>query len=567
MVLVLVIFPAFVGGLIFQMYRWQIIEHDRLSDLARAQVVEESRLPTSRGTIYTADGSVLAVDEPVWGVYASVSAEEQDRKQFEENRDKFVNTLSEILDIDPDEMDEALVEGFRYVPLKHAVTNEVKKEIEQKALFGIHFEKEEKRIYPDGRLASHILGFVGKDEDGNDVGRYGLEGYYAGDLLGQEGFKYEEKDSKGNVIMTGEYDPVVPREGKNIVLTIVPSIQARVEKYLEEGVKEHKAKSGSAIVLDPKTGEIIAMANYPSYDPNFYWQEDNPENFKNKAVSDVYEYGSVNKVLTLSMALEDERITPDTVCTDDTGYIKIYDKTLYTWDKLPDGDLKPRDVLKYSNNVCAIKIGLEVGIDRNYYYLQEFGIGEFVGIGLQDEATSYLKPLGYWTELDLASSSFGQMISATPLQIVSAVSTIANDGTRMRPYLVKELYDDKEHIEIEPEVASQPISVETAREVQSMMETVVKEGDGSLYFRQTLSNYSIAGKTGTAQIPLEDEYGYYEDRTNTTFVGFSPVHGAKMIMIVRLEEPQTSTYAALTAVPVWVNIYKNIAMELGIAPE
>lgn len=566
-IVLLLFFPLVVVGLLFQMYRWQVMGHEKYSTLARLQLIEDRRLPTSRGTIYAADGSILAVDEPVWGVYASVSLEDQDRVRFNEQRDRFISTISEILDLDTDEVDKKLIEGFRYVPLKHNVSGEDKKKIEDKDLFGVFFEKEEKRIYPDGRLACHVLGFVGKDEDGNDVGQYGLEGYYAGDLLGQDGFKYEEKDSKGNVIMMGEYDPVLPRQGKNIVLTIVPSVQSRVEEFLEKGVKEHEAKSGSAVVMDPRTGAVIAMANYPNYDPNFYWKESDSTVFKNRAISDVYEYGSVNKVLTVSMALEEEKITPETICSDYDGYIEVLDKKIYTWNKLPSGDMQPKDVLKLSNNVCAVKFGLKVGIDKNYEYLREFGIGDFAGIGLQDEATSYLKPLEYWNELDLASSSFGQMISATPFQVTSAFTTIANDGKRMRPYIVSKLYDDSETIEIEPEVISQPISSEVARSVQDMMEVVVKEGEAHRFFSKYLPGYSIAGKTGTAQIPFEDKYGYYEDRTNVTFVGFSPVHGAQMVMVVRMEEPQSNEYAASTAVPVWIDIYKNIVMELGIAPE
>jgi cell division protein FtsI/penicillin-binding protein 2 len=565
-VVILMFFPAVVLGLFFQMYRWQITKHEHFSTLARSQLIEDKRLPTSRGTIYASDGTVLAVDEPVWGVFASISGDESERERFNAQRKEFIEAMVEVLEVDREKLEEQLDDNFRYVPIKHQVSAEDKKRLEEYELFGVYYEREEKRIYPDGDLACHILGFVGKNAEGKDVGQYGLEGYYAGDLLGQEGFKYEEKDARGNVILTGEYDPVLSREGKNIVLTIRPTIQARVEKTLEEGVKEFEAKSGSAVVMDPSTGEIIAMANYPNYDPNYYFEEEKSSIFKNKAVADVYEYGSVHKVLTVAAALQEDEITPNSICHDNEGSIEVLDKTIYTWDHKPDGDLKPADILKYSNNVCAVETGLKVGIDRSYEYLEEFGIGDFVGIGLQDEATSYLKPLGYWNEVDLATASFGQMISATPLQITSAVSTIANNGKRMRPYIVKKLYDDEEEIIIEPEVISEPLSEEVAYQLQDMMEVVVEEGEAWKFFDKYLPKYSVGGKTGTAQVPLEDEVGYYEDRTNTTFVGFSPVHDAKMIMLVRLEEPQTNEFAASTAVPLWIDIYKNIALELGIPP-
>ncbi len=561
-----VVFGLFAFGLIAQMYRWQIVEHERLVQIARDQQVEDRRLPTSRGTIYAADGSVLAVDEPVWGVYASLGVDESDRELFESQREEFIQVVSETLDVDAEELDESLTDDFHYVPIKHYVSADKKKDLEDADLFGLYFEKEEKRIYPSGSLASHVLGFVGKNDEGVDVGQYGLEGYYAGDLLGQEGFTYEEKDSRGNVIITGEYDPVLPRSGKNIVLTIKPGLQSRVEESLKKSVEDTESKSGTAIIMDPDTGAIWAMANYPTYDPNYYWEEDDAAVFRNKAVSDVYEYGSVNKALTVSMALEEGEITPEWVCNDATGYIEVLDKKIYTWDKLPDGDLLPKDILSQSNNVCAVKTGMLVGISRNYEYLQKFGIGQFVGIGLEDESTSYLKPLDKWNRVDLASSSFGQSISATPLQITSAFAAIANDGVRMRPYIVQKLYDDSEEIVIEPEVEERVISEETAHEVQGMLEAVVREGEAKWWFDK-LSAYSIAGKTGTAQIPLPDRYGYYEDKTNVTFVGFSPIHDAEMVMLVRLEEPQTNTLSAYTVVPAWVDMYEYIRVEVGLVPE
>jgi cell division protein FtsI/penicillin-binding protein 2 len=560
------ILGLFTVGLIAQMFRWQVAGHDEFLEMAEVMHLSDERLPSSRGTIFASDGSVLAVDEPVWGVYASLSSDERERQFFVEQRDEFIQTVCRILSLDEEDIDKKLNDDFRYILLKHEVSPDDKKALEESDIFGLYFEEEENRIYPDGNLASHLIGFVGKDDDGNDVGRYGLEGYYSGDLLGQEGFKYEEKDSLGNVILTGEYDPVIPRQGKNIVLTVRPGVQREVERVLEEGVKEHEAKSGSAIIMDPNTGKIIAMATYPNYDPNFYWNVSEVETFKNKAISDVYEYGSVNKPITLSMALEEEVITPETVCTDSKGYIQVYDWRIYTWDKQADGDLLPAEILSQSNNVCAAKTGMLVGIEKYYNYLRAFGIGDFIGIGLEDEATSYLMPLEYWTDLDVATASFGQAISATPLQIISAISAIANDGVRMRPYVVEKLYDDEETITISPEIASVPISEKTAKEVQEMMRTVVTDGEAKWWFNE-VSNYSIAGKTGTAEIPKPNSPGYYEDKTNVTFIGFSPVRDSKMIMIVRLEEPKSHTLSAYTVVPVWVDMFKAISLELGIAPE
>lgn len=565
-VVVLLAIGIFVAGLIIQMYRWQVLSYERFSQMAKTLHVQDARLPTSRGTIYSEDGSVLAVDKAVWGVYASISSDPNDRERFEEQRDKFIEDVSSILSVSKDELDNNLTDEFLFVPIKHYVSPEDKLKLEEADLFGLYFIQEEKRLYPNGSLASQVLGFVGKDSEGNDVGMYGLEGYYAGDLLGQEGFQYEEKDSRGNVIMTGEYDPVLPRQGKNLVLTIRSGLQAKVEALIKKGVEDHGAKSGSVVIMDPNTGAILAMANYPTYDPNYYWKEKDLSVYRNRAVSDVYEYGSVNKAVTVSAALQEGTITPEWICTDDTGSIEVLDKTIYTWDKNPDWDQQPKDVLKNSNNVCAVKIGQTVGIEKYYEYLQMFGIGDFIGIGLQDEATSYLKPLAEWNEVDLAAASFGQMISATPLQVTSAISTIANDGTRMRPYIVESLYDEDERIDVSPEIAAQPISPEVAYQVQDMLEVVVREGEVKNWFNKLLPNYTIAGKTGTAQVPLPNAAGYYDDKTNATFVAFSPVHGAKMIMLVRLEEP-ADYFSASSAAPVWIEIFQNVSMDLGIAPD
>jgi len=221
-------------------------------------------------------------------------------------------------------------------------------------------------------------------------------------------------------------------------------------------------------------------------------------------------------------------------------------------------------MLKLSNNPCLARVALETGFQKYYPMLKEFGIGEFIGIGLQDEATSYLKPYDEWTKLDLITTAYGQSISATALQITSALSTIANDGQRMRPYIISEISDDDETIKFDPQVLSQPISVETAQKVAQMMKYVVQEGDPKYFFTELNKKYSIAGKTGSSQIPKLDGPGYEEDKTNTTFVGFAPTEDAKMIMLIRLEEPKSSPYAALTAVPLWKDIFEAIADDLEI---
>jgi cell division protein FtsI (penicillin-binding protein 3) len=566
------VFISLLGlGVLASAFRWQILDSEKFTSLAQAQYIDSQRQATSRGVIYASDGTILAVDQPVWGIYATLSKDESERELFFEHKDKFIATVAGILGLDKAEIEEKITDDFVYFKIKTGVSSEKKKALQDADIFGsgtegfgLYFEKEEKRVYPDGDLASHILGFIGKDENGEDVGQYGIEGFYFGDITGQAGYTYEEKDSSGNVILTSEYEPILAREGKSFELTILPGIQKKVQQELKEGVEHHQAKSGSAIIMDPNTGAILAMANYPDYNPNEYWRVSDPWIFRNKAIADVYEYGSIQKPITVAIGLESGKVDGDYICKDRTGSLKLFDKTIYTWNKQPSGDITLGGILEKSNNPCASKVALEAG--HQYYYpkLKEFGIGSFIGIGLQDEATGYLTPFEFWTKLDLAVTAFGQSVSATPLQILSALSTISNEGNRMRPYIISKIEESDETIKYSPQVIAEPISEKTADMVAEMMHGVVENGEARGWFSRELPNYDIAGKTGTAQIPRKDRAGYYDDRTNATFVGFSPVEDAKMIMLVRLEEPKLNTFAASTAVPLWVNIFKAVADDLEI---
>lgn len=563
-------------GVLIQAFRWQIVQGDKYANLAKAQYLESKDQSATRGIIYASDGTVLAVDQPVWEVYASLSSLKDERELFFNNKDKYIATVSGILGLKQEDVKKKLTDDFMYVKIKEDVPIEKKKALEEAQIFendnggyykgfGLHFVKKEDRVYPNGRLASHILGFIGKNSEGIDVGQYGVEGFYFSDILGRKGYTYEEKDSLGNVILTSEYDPILPRQGKSFKLTINPIIQMKVEEILKKKVIEQRAKSGSVVLMDPNTGGIIAMANYPDYNPNEYWNVGQGWIYRNKAVADVYEYGSVNKPISISIGLESGNIKPDYICNDKTGSLKLYDKTIYTWNKLPSGKLTLGGILEKSNNPCTAQVALDTGHPYYYPKLKEFGIGQFLGIGLQDEATGYLTPYEQWTKLDLATTSFGQSISATPLQITSALSTIANEGKRMRPQIIAQVQEKDEVINIEPQILATPISQKTASMVAEMMEGAVRRGEPKEQFNRLLPKYSIAGKTGTAQIPRKDGPGYYDDRTNATFVGFSPVQEAKMIMLVRVEEPKNSPYAAFTAVPIWIDIFKVVADDLEIA--
>lgn len=570
--------------ILFQAFRWQILESDKFISIAKQQYTDSGKQTAQRGKIVAQDGTILAVDQPIWNIYASLSTDERERQLFFDNKEKFITTVSSILAVENITIEEKITDDFVYAPLAKGVDTETKIALENANIFGdennkrlgfgLYFERALKRVYPNGELASHILGFIGKNSEGKDLGMYGVEGFYFGDITGKEGYTYEEKDSSGNTILTAEYEPVQARSGKDFTLTIKPSIQNKVEGILKKHVENTSSKSGSVIIMNPKTGEILTMANYPSYNPNEYWRISDPWVFKNLAIADVYEYGSVHKPITVAIALESGSIDKEYTCNDPTGYLDLYEATkyedlkgrkIYTWDRRPDGLQKLADMLKNSSNPCLARTALEV--DSAYYYnkLKEFGIGSFIGIGLQEESNSYLRSFNEWTRLDVITSSFGQGISATPLQVVSAISTIANHGKRMRPYIISTISNDEETIEYPPQVLSEPISSETADTVAEMMTHVIEDGGISERYLKLLKDYYIAGKTGTAQVANKGNAGYQEDKTITTFVGFAPANDAKMIMLVRLEEPKNDPYAASTVVPLWTDIFLSIAHDLEIS--
>lgn len=565
---------------LFQIFRWQILEADKFKNLANEQYKTNQIQTAQRGIITASDGTVLAVDEPTWNIYATLSTDSVERSTFFANKEKFIAVISATLGVERSEIESKITDTFVYAPLKKNVSTEKKKALETANIFGdgtegfgLYFESEERRIYPNGQLAAHVLGFIGQNEAGTQIGQYGLQGYYFGDITGREGYSYEEKDSTGNVILTSEYEPILPREGKDFKLTIVPNIQSKVEQKLEEGVKKTRSKSGSAILMDPQTGAILAMANYPSYNPNEYWRTSEPWILKNRTVADVYEYGSVQKPITIAIALESGAIEKDFTCTDRTGSLDLYKATkyadlkgrfIYTWDKKADGTLDISGILQNSNNPCTAQIALKTNFADFYSKLKDFGIGQFIGVGLQEETTSYLRPYEQWTKLDLITASFGQGISATSLQVISALSALANDGQRMRPYIISEITDNKETIVIEPKVISEPVSKDTANFVTNALQKAVQEGLLGGLVSSDLKKYDIAAKTGTAQIAKSDSAGYSKYITNATTVGYAPADSPKLILLVKLEEPEISEFATYTSNLVWRDIFLAIVNDMEI---
>ncbi|PJA12880.1 hypothetical protein CO112_00185 [Candidatus Dojkabacteria bacterium CG_4_9_14_3_um_filter_150_Dojkabacteria_WS6_41_13] len=546
--------------IVIQLFRWQILDFQRFNNLATAQLSLQQDVFTKRGTIYTQDGVILAVDSPAWNIIVSLS-NAVDQKLFLKKKAEIMTELSRILDIKQEELTTNFDDKvLTYQVLYRGITKRQKDMIEEKKLIGIYAEDSIKRLYPNGDLFSHLIGYVGTDSIGRPQGNYGVEGFFWGDIKGKEGASQQEKDLSGKAIISKEYKNIQYREGKNIVLTVNSGIQKKVEKLLEDGVRGQKGDSGSVIIMNPKTGEIISMATYPDYDPNEFWKIKDVGIFRNKSVSGPYEYGSVQKPLTIAMAMQEGKLTEDDICND-VGKLKIEDKTIYNFDYHRYGKVTPKETLQYSDNICAATYGLRVGATAMYTYLTKLGIGYSTGIGIHEEETSYLKAPEKWLKIDIATTSFGQAISATPLQFTSAMSTLANHGERMQPMLVKKIYNNEEEIVIKPTSTGRIFSAEISDKVAKMMEYATFT---RLDMAKYKGVYSIAGKTGTAQVAKSDASGYYEDRVNVTYIGFAPATDARFIMLVKIENPQSGTLANLTVLPLWMKIFDTIKDDLGV---
>lgn len=556
------------------LFRWQILEYDRYRVLAN-QRVKDSQLASLRGSVLASDGSPLAYSVPVYDVYAYLPEIEYAEELLRQNRSELVEKVSEILELDEDELRDSLAIDIMYTIVKKRISVEEKKELEvimtdknpDRKLEGLHFEPSEQRIYPDETLASHIIGFVGKNALGDDVGRNGIEGYWNGDLAWKKGFIIEETDSFGNQILTGKYEPIFPKVGRSVRLTINRGLQEIVERKIEEGVKKWDAKSGTITILDPRSGAVLAMTNFPTYDPNKYWEEDDFGVYKNRAVSDPYEFGSVGKCFTAAAAIDSKVADPDTEIFDHhEGCVDLTsDKEVCTASRDPAGAMDLTDVLAYSDNIGAYYTAEKVGAENMYEYLREFGIGHKTNIGLAEESTSVLKDGKTWNIADLAAYSYGQGYSATPLQIVSGISAITNKGKRMQPYIVSKIYDEEDVIEIKPQVVSEPISRESAMILNEMF-TEVFNRNGSKWVYKELNNYKLAGKSGTASVLSENGLYYAEDKVNVTYIGWDSSDNPKFVMIVKLEEPAGAPFSLHSVQPLWMETFLEIRDFVGVVP-
>jgi len=551
-----------VGVLIgYRLFYWQVLNSEQLVAAAERQHWVSFEIPAKRGEILANDGFPLVTNEEVFLVFASIP-------DLEEKPEKIAAKIAPFFasEVELKEVEDLIKQRLRrddliWIPLWHKVSRKTKEILEDLKIAGIGFEEENKRSYPEGSTAAHLLGFVGLDINGRDKGYFGLEGYYDLELKGQAGIVRRERDATGKPILVGESKEEKQRDGRSLQTTIDRAVQFVIEEELKKGLKRYGAVGGSVVVMEPKTGAILAMASLPSYEPSSYWKYDESL-YPNPVVASSYEPGSTFKVLVMAAALDEGVVTPQTRCDKCGGPRNISGYTIRTWnDKYFPGTTMV-EVIQHSDNVGMVFVGEKLGSEKLVDYLKKFGFGKPTGIDLQEENSSRLRPKEEWKPIDLATVSFGQGIAVTPLQMVRAVAAIANGGKLVKPFIVKKVIGESRTEEIALERGVSVIKPTTAQVMTEMMVNAVDNGEAKW---AKPKGFRIAGKTGTAQIPVAGHYD--EEKTIASFVGFAPADEPKFVMLVTLREPTTSPWGSETAAPLWFDIAKELFTYYGILPE
>lgn len=545
-------FILFLGLILVRLFYWQVLSSDFLGGLGEKQRSNRLPIPALRGEIFSSDGSSLVINQKAFGVYLEPSKTK--------NLKMTLSSLSKILAIGEATLSTRISDSSVWVPIAHKQEEKTINDLKALDLAGVTFIQESKRFYPEGSMSAHLLGFVGKNSKGDDQGYFGVEGYYNEQLHGVDGIVQEEIDAQGNPILSGNRNNIPARNGRNLVLYLDKTIQFIVEKNLKKGIEKYGAKGGDVIVMDPVTGGILAMASYPSYAPSDFSTYPS-EYYKNPAVSDAYEPGSTFKTIVMAAALNEKTIQP-TMKFQEDGPITIGGFTINTWNREYHGEITPAEILQYSSNVGMVMIEKTMKKDVFQKYLDEAGLGEVTGIDLQEEASPELRARDKWYEIDFATASFGQGIAVTPLQMIRAVSSIANGGKLMQPHIVKEIRaDNGELILIKPKIDRILFRPEVTSQVAEMMVSAIDNGETK---RIKPVGFRIAGKTGTAQIPIAGHYD--KNKTIASFVGFGPVDRPRFAMLVTIKEPTSSPWGSETAAPIFFAIAKEIFSYYNISP-
>jgi cell division protein FtsI (penicillin-binding protein 3) len=530
------------AGLVVQLYHLQIIDYGDLLARARRQQQHMIEVAPQRGEIFDRQMNPLAMSLAVDSVFA-VRSEIPDPKMVS-------GLLAPVLGLDANDLLGRITNSHSFCWVKRKTSPQEANRVRDLNLKGIYFQRESKRFYPKGDLAAHILGYVGLDDKGLGGLEYGMDSV----IRGRPGRVLLATDARRRSFQSTEW---AGKPGKNLVLTLDEKIQYITEKALAEAVEKWKAPGGVAIVQNPNTGEILAMASQPTYDPNDFAKSP-PEALQDRGLSWVYEPGSTFKLVTVSAVLEEKLANPDEVVNCQQGSIVLAGHVIH--DHKPFGSLSVRDVVVNSSDVGAIKLGLRLGERRLYKYIRSFGFGEKTEVELPGEERGLLKPPSSWSGISIGEISMGQEIGVTPIQLVTTYSAVANGGVLFEPRLIHDLFLGQAHDAMPPVPGHRVISGRTASLMKEILGAVVERGTGRA---AQLAGYSAAGKTGTAQ-KIDPSGAYSKSHYVASFVGFAPLGKPVVTILVVIDSPVGAIYGAEVAAPVFKSIAEQTLGYLNV---
>jgi len=546
----LFVFSALAGRLFYL----QIIRYNDLKARANAQTTRIVELPARRGNIYDRNLVPLALSRTVYTCYAT---------PFQiENKSEVAGQLSRALGLPYQSVLKKVSSSYGFMYIKRKVPRPTYEKVKALKLPGINFIKEEQRVYPEGDLAGQVLGFVGIDNQG--LG--GIEYSYDASLKGHVGKMRIDGDPIGHQIISGVFKELEsPVDGDHVILTLDRRIQYVTQEALKEGVENVHANAGYAIVMVPSTGEILAMVGIPGFDPN------HPDDYsyakkKNPCISDVFEPGSIFKLITVSAVLDEQIFQPDSILMSPKT-LKLGSRTIKEAHADEGGDHETvSQIIQKSLNVGTSLMAMKLGKEKLGSYIHGFHFGKKYRFGLPGESRGIYRPVSEWTAVDIAMHSFGQGIAVTPIQIASAVSGIANGGTIMQPKVVGYTMNHSggSLIAIPTKSLDRVVSEKTAKKVRMIMRAVVEKGTGK---SADVRGYSVAGKTGTAQKPAANGRGYSGGEYVSSFIGILPVEKPQILVLVVIDTPRTVIWGSVVAAPLFHQISRQLIDYLDIVPD
>ena len=556
--LVCIGFVALFSVFSFRLVFLQIVKHDEYAGLAAEKHVYKQPIYAERGTIVDSNGETLAHNVPVDTVVADAT--------HITNLEATISLLSRDLKLDRAEVAEKLQGGRRYIIIQREVPATVatllRQDLQKANLRGVYFERDATRIYPNGAMLCHVLGFTDFDHKGIQGVEASMDEY----LHGQDGYRYIEHNRAGQEIVMYRGQERTSRDGYQVQLTIDLNLQNIVENEIDAACREFRPEKATIILMRPQTGEILAMANRPNFDLNER-AEAKPEQMKNRAVIDMMEPGSTFKIVTAAAALNEKKVRPDTTIFCENGVWNFGGRPLH--DHKGYGELSVQDILVHSSNIGAAKLALSIGDQKFYEYIRRFGFGERTGVELPGEISGVIRPPQSWSKISITRIPMGHEVGVTPLQMAVAMSTIANGGKLITPRIVKSITNGKGETvaTFSPVVVRQVITPDIARQVANALRGVVS--DRGTAAAAAVPGFTIAGKTGTAQ-KVDPKGGYDTGKFVVSFSGFLPADNPQFVGFVVLDDAKTTkpelNYGGLVAGPIFSRIAEKAARYLDLQP-